>query len=207
MKPQSDQTTARVVNLASCLWLPFLINRVLNLTMSWSVMYDQAVDSSYFPFWELISTAQLKTISWRTRVPKRLLEFAHRCPSPLATLFNQQSTGLNKVEKGNIRSICKQQLFHSLRPHQYSSDQKILVSVPYRLWLPFSINRAPNLTELRTAINDQSVRIRCFTLLELISTAKLERRSWRNRMLKPLLELWALHIACGYLSRSTECST
>ena len=52
-----------------------------------------------------------------------------------------------------IRSICRQQLFRSLRAHQYSSDQnKILqdqsaqttarvVRVALRLWLPFKINR------------------------------------------------------------------
>ena len=59
-----------------------------------------------------------------------------------------------------IRSICRQQLFRSLRAHQYSSDQmKILkdqsaqttarvVSVAYCLWLPFLINRVLNLTIL-----------------------------------------------------------
>ena len=52
-----------------------------------------------------------------------------------------------------VRSICRQQPFRSLRAHQYSSDQmKILkdqsaqttarvVSIAYRLWLPFLINR------------------------------------------------------------------
>ena len=33
LKDQSAQTTARVVSVAYCLWLPFLINRVLNLTI------------------------------------------------------------------------------------------------------------------------------------------------------------------------------
>ena len=67
---------------------------------------------------------------------------------------------LNKVKERNIRSICRQQLFRSLRAHQYSSDQmKILkdqsaqttarvVSVAYCLWLPFLINRVLNLTIL-----------------------------------------------------------
>ena len=57
-----------------------------------------------------------------------------------------------------IRSMCGQQPFRSLRAHQHSSDQmKILkdqsaqttarvVSVAYRLWLSFSINRVLNLT-------------------------------------------------------------
>ena len=55
------------------------------------------------------------------------------------------------------RSICVQQLFRSLRAHQYSSDQKKILkdqsaqttvrvmSVAYRLWLPFLINRVLNL--------------------------------------------------------------
>ena len=33
LKDQSAQTTARVVSVAYRLWLPFLINRVLNLTI------------------------------------------------------------------------------------------------------------------------------------------------------------------------------
>ena len=60
-----------------------------------------------------------------------------------------------------IQSICAQQPFRSLRAHQHSSDQiKILkdqsaqttariVSVAYRLWLPFLINRVLNLTMLQ----------------------------------------------------------
>ena len=48
LKDQSTQTTARVVSVAYRLWLPFLINRVLNLTMLRSVIYDQSVDSSRF---------------------------------------------------------------------------------------------------------------------------------------------------------------
>ena len=50
---------------------------------------------------------------------------------------------------------------------------------------------------------DQSVYSSCFALWELISTAQIKRRSWRTRVLKLLLELWALHIACGYPSWST----
>ena len=58
--------------------------------------------------------------------------------------------------------ICRQQLFRSLRAHQYSSDQKKIwkdqsaqttasvVSVAYRLWLPFLINGVLNLTKLRS---------------------------------------------------------
>ena len=48
LKDQSAQTTARVVSVAYCLWLPFLVNRVLNLTKLRSVIYDQFVDSSCF---------------------------------------------------------------------------------------------------------------------------------------------------------------
>ena len=44
--------------------------------------------------------------------------------SCVATLLDQQSAELNKVKERNIRSICRQQLFGSLRAHQYSSDQK-----------------------------------------------------------------------------------
>ena len=63
-----------------------------------------------------------------------------------------------------IRSICTQQLFRSLRAHQYSSDQKKIlknhsaqtttrvVNVANRLWLPFLINRVLNLTKLRSVI-------------------------------------------------------
>ena len=48
LKDKSAQTTARVVSVAYRLWLPFLINRVLNLTKLRNVIYDQSVDSSYF---------------------------------------------------------------------------------------------------------------------------------------------------------------
>ena len=64
-----------------------------------------------------------------------------------------------------IRSIYRQQLFHSLRAHQHSSDQKkilkdysaqttaTLVSVAYRFWLP---SRVLNLTKLISLIYDQA---------------------------------------------------
>ena len=48
LKDQSAQTNARAVSVACRLWLPFLINRVLNLTMLRSVIYDQSADSSRF---------------------------------------------------------------------------------------------------------------------------------------------------------------
>ena len=79
----------------------------------------------------------------------------------LDTLLDQQSVQLYKFKECNIRSICRQQLLHSMRAHQYSSDQmKILkdqsaqtnarvLSVAYCLWLPFLINTVLNLTKLR----------------------------------------------------------
>ena len=39
LKDQSAQTTARVVSIAYCLWLPFLMNRVLNWTKLRSIIY------------------------------------------------------------------------------------------------------------------------------------------------------------------------
>ena len=63
-----------------------------------------------------------------------------------------------------IRSVCRQQLFCSLKAHQYSSDQKKIlrdqsaqtnarvVSISYPLCLPFSINRELNLRKLRNVI-------------------------------------------------------
>ena len=48
MKDQSAQTTARNLSIAYGLWLPFLINRVLNLAKLRSVIFDQSVDSSCF---------------------------------------------------------------------------------------------------------------------------------------------------------------
>ena len=72
LKGQSAQTTAGVVSVAYCWWPPFLINRVLNLTKLRSVIYDQSVDSSCFVLQELISTAQMKWRSWRTRMLKLL---------------------------------------------------------------------------------------------------------------------------------------
>ena len=44
--------------------------------------------------------------------------------SLVGTLLDQQSAQLNKGKERNKRSVCRQQLFRSLRAHQYSSDQK-----------------------------------------------------------------------------------
>ena len=48
LKDRSAQTATRAVGLAYRLWLPFSINRVLNLTKLRSVIYDQSADSSRF---------------------------------------------------------------------------------------------------------------------------------------------------------------
>ena len=75
------------------LWLPFLINRVLNLTKLRSVMCDQYVDSSCFTLWEIISTAQTKRRPWRTRVlllqrtTARIVN-VERCISLVVTLLS-----------------------------------------------------------------------------------------------------------------------
>ena len=99
-----------------------------------------------------------------------------RCKSLAATFLDQQSGQSNKVKEHNIRSTCRQQLFGSLRAHQYSSDQmKILkdqsaqntprvVSVANCLRLPLLINRVVNLTKLRSIIYNQSVDSSCLAL-------------------------------------------
>ena len=48
LKDQSAQTTTRAVDIAYRLWLPFSINRVLNLTKLRSIISDQSADSSCF---------------------------------------------------------------------------------------------------------------------------------------------------------------
>ena len=99
-----------------------------------------------------------------------------RCKLLAATFLDQQRAQPNKVKEHNIRSTCRQQLFGSLRAHQYSSDQmKILkdqsaqttprvVSVANPLLLPFLINRVVNLTKLRSIIYDQPVDSSCLAL-------------------------------------------
>ena len=59
LKDQNAQTTARVVNVAYRLWLPFLINRLLNWTKLRSLIYDQSIGSSCFALWGL--TVQLRS--------------------------------------------------------------------------------------------------------------------------------------------------
>ena len=65
-------------------------------------------------------------------------------------------------------------------------------------WLPFLINGLFSLRKLRSVIYDESVDSSCFVLWELISTGQIKSRCWRTRVLKLLVELWALHLACGY---------
>ena len=54
--------------------LPFLISRVLNSIKRRSKMYNQSMGSSWFDLWELVSTAAMKSRSWRTRVLQLLVE-------------------------------------------------------------------------------------------------------------------------------------
>ena len=48
LNDQSAHATARVVRVAYYLWLPFLINRVFNLTKLRSIICDEPADSSCF---------------------------------------------------------------------------------------------------------------------------------------------------------------
>ena len=166
-------------------------------------MYNQSASSNCFALSHLISTSQIKRRSWRNRCERSI--------SFVANFINKQGAQLNKVKGRIIWSICSKQLFLSLRAHQASSHQgKILkdqnaqttdwvVSIAYRLWLHFCINRVLSLTKLRGIIYNQSVGNSCLAPWELIRTAQIKRRSRRTKMLKPLLELWALDIVCGYL--------
>ena len=54
------KTTARALSIAYHLWLPFPINRVLNLTTLRSVINNQSIERSCFALEELNSAAQLK---------------------------------------------------------------------------------------------------------------------------------------------------
>ena len=113
------------------------------------------------------------------------------------------------IDKGSSRNIFTLKkifwilLFFPWLLYIYMKDQSAQttarnLSIAYGLWLPFLINRVLNLAKLRSVIYNQSVYSSCFTLWELINTAQIKRRSWRTRVLKLPLELWALHIACGY---------
>ena len=54
--------------------LHFLISRVLNSIKRRSKIYNKSVGSSWFDLWELISTAEMKSRSWRTGVFQLLVE-------------------------------------------------------------------------------------------------------------------------------------
>ena len=54
--------------------LPFLISRRLNSIEQRSKIYNQSVSSSWFDLWELVSRAEMKSRSWRTRVLQLLVE-------------------------------------------------------------------------------------------------------------------------------------
>ena len=54
--------------------LDFLISRVLNSIKQRSKIYNQSVGSSWFDLWELISTGEMKSRSWRTWVFQLLVE-------------------------------------------------------------------------------------------------------------------------------------
>ena len=45
---ENAQTTGSVVSVANCFWVHFSINRIIKLTESRSVIYDQSVDSICF---------------------------------------------------------------------------------------------------------------------------------------------------------------
>ena len=68
-------------------------------------------------------------------------------------------------------------------------------TVTYKYW-KYHMRRCTRLNTRATSflvyIYDQSVDSSRFALWELISTAQIKRRSWRTRVLKLLLELWAL---------------
>ena len=83
----------------------------------------------------------------------------------MTTLFDQQSTQLNKVKERNIQSICRQLLFRFLRDDRYSSDYieilkdqsaqttaRVVSNLAYRLCLPFLVNSVFNLIKLSSVM-------------------------------------------------------
>ena len=60
------------MSVAYRLWLPFLINRVLNLTILRSVIYDQSVDSSRFAQMKILKDQSVQTTSRVVRIAYRL---------------------------------------------------------------------------------------------------------------------------------------
>ena len=90
-------------------------------------------------------------------------------------------------------SICRLQLFRSLRAHQYISDQKKIlkeqsaqtnarvVSVAYRLWLPFSINRVLNLTKIKKRIMLSICRLQLFHFLRAHQYSSDQKNILKNQ--------------------------
>ena len=112
------------MSVAYRLWLPLSINRVVNLTKLRSVIYDQSVNSSCFVLFEA-SSAQFRS----KRDPEapecsNNCQIFERCILFVGNLIEQESAQYNKFKERSIRSICRKQIFCSLRAHQHSSDQK-----------------------------------------------------------------------------------
>ena len=175
LKDSSAKTTAIVVSVTYRLWLSFSIDGVLDLTKSWSVIQNQCTENSFLLF-------ERSSAHFKLRKDPEGPQCSNYCQSSdrsvllVATILEQESAQLNKVKERNIRSICRQQLCDSLRAHLYSSHQKEtlkdqraqatarVVSIPHRLWLPLSIKRVLNFTDLSNVIYYQSADNKCFAL-------------------------------------------
>ena len=152
LKDQIAQTTARVVSVAYRLWLLFSINRVLNLTKIKERITRSTCRQQLFRFLRphQYCSDQKKILNEQgSQTTARVVSVAYR----LWLLFSiNRMLNLTKIKERIMRSICRLQLFRSLRAHQYISDQKKIlkeqsaqtnarvVSVAYRLWLPFCIH-------------------------------------------------------------------
>ena len=152
LNEQCSKTTARVVSVAYRLWLPFSINRMLNLTkikerIMRSICRLQLFRSLRAHQYISDQKKILKEQSAQTNA--RVVSVAYRLWLPFSI---NRVLNLTKIKKRIMLSICRLQLFHFLRAHQYSSDQKNIlknqsaqttarvVSVAYHLWLPFCIH-------------------------------------------------------------------
>ena len=159
LKDQNAQDTARVVSVPYRLRLPFPSNRLLNLAKLKSVIWLPLSINRVLDLRKLRSAIQNQSLR-----------------SLVATLYDQQSAQFNNIKESDIGSICRHQLFCSLRAHQHSSTPKVIleehkaqttarvVSVTYSFWLPLLINRVLNLTNLRNVISDQYGESSCFDL-------------------------------------------
>ena len=174
--------------------LPFSIIGVLNKTKLRSVIYDRSVHNSYFPLLKVFKEQKAPTTA---RVVSKAY---HQCLHFSRSVMYDQSVDSSCFAVYRLSDI----LSPSLSAIKSISDQKKIlnnenaqttgsvVSVANCFWVHFSINRIIKLTESRSVIYDQSVDSICFAVWELISTAQLKRRSWRNRKLKPFLEFWGV---------------